>query len=223
MSHAIATADQRLVSDQPQPAAAIHRTATDRAEEVSVVRTGRQILADAHTVAVVGASTDPATPAHWVPTMLQEQGWRIIPVNPDTHTVFGSAAYTRLTDVPERVDLVLVFDSSYDPADVAHQAVRVGADALWLQPGVHSPQARHIACAAEMNYVEDTCVGAERAVAGIVHGGHRPTNRTYRGIALVPARRPVAVPVATSVVADPGVAMNCGVAAMRAAGRGCAR
>jgi hypothetical protein len=92
-------------------------------------------------------------------------------------------ASTRPADVPERVDLVVVFSSSGDLADVARQAARIGADARRLQPGPRSAQARHIASAAGMDYVEDACVGVERAVAGIAYGGYQPTNHVCRGIA----------------------------------------
>ena len=182
MRHPITTIDQRPVSDQPLPTAFSDTAAVDRAEGVPAMRTAEQILADAHTVAVVGASRNPANRAHWAPRMLQEQGWRVIPVNPHAEEVFGRPAYARLADVPERVDLVVVFGSSYDTADVARQAARIGANALWLQPGLRSPQARHIARATGMDYVEGRCVGTERAVAGIVHGGYRPANPVYRGI-----------------------------------------
>jgi uncharacterized protein len=171
MSHAIATADIRAVRDRPP------RDGTVNAPR----RTASQVLADAHTVAVVGASTDPAQPANWIPKMLREQGWHVIAVNPRADELFGHPAYARLADIPDGVDLVVVFDTSCDLMEIAHQTVRVGAGALWLQPGLRSGEARRIAYAAGIDYVEDTCVGTERAIAGMVRSGYRPKNVTYRG------------------------------------------
>ena len=50
--------------------------------------------------------------------MLQEQGWRVIPVTRHENEVYGRPAYRRLADVPERIDVVVVFGSAYDPTDV---------------------------------------------------------------------------------------------------------
>jgi predicted CoA-binding protein len=162
MNHAIASIDRRPVTGRPLPADAI-----------TAGRLARQILSDAHTIAVVGASTDPASRAHWVPKMLREHGWRVIAVNPVAGELFGHRAYARLADVPERVDLVVVFGPSRAMADVAREAARIGAGALWLQPGLRSAEARRIAETAGMDYIEDTCIGTERAIAGMVHAGHR--------------------------------------------------
>src|SRR5258708_7116330 len=107
---------------------------------MSPMRTARQILADAHTIAVVGASRDPQKPAHWVPKMLQEQGWRIIPVNPHTDHLFGEHAYARLVDIPEHVDVVDVFRPAREAVELVHEAAAIGASAIWLQLGITSPE-----------------------------------------------------------------------------------
>ena len=92
--------------------------------------TARQILADAHTIAVVGASRDPLKPAHWVPKMLQEQGWRIIPLNPHADHLFGERAYARLADIPVHVDVVDVFRPAREAPELAREAAAIGADAI---------------------------------------------------------------------------------------------
>ena len=98
---------------------------------------------------------------------MQRAGFRVIPVNPFVAEVLGEKAYPKLADVPFSVEVVLVFRPSAEAAEVARQAVAIGAKALWLQQGIVSAEARHTAEAAGLLYVEDQCMGVERAVHGI--------------------------------------------------------
>src|SRR5574340_530229 len=105
----------------------------------------REIFANTKTIAVVGASGDPAKPAHRVPRYLQSQGYRIIPVNPKGGELFGERVCARLTDVQEPIDVVDVFRPSEETPAVARDAVQVGAKVLWLQLGIASEEANRIA------------------------------------------------------------------------------
>ena len=127
-----------------------------------------RILREFRTIAVVGLSRDPSKAAHAIPARLQRAGFRIIPVNPFVDDVLGERSYAKLADVPEPVEVVLVFRPSPDAPDIAQQAVAIGAKALWLQQGIVSAEARGTAEAAGLLYVEDRCMGVERAVHGIV-------------------------------------------------------
>lgn len=108
-------------------------------------------------IAVVGASRDPNKAGGSVPAGLQRRGFRIIPINPYAGTLFGERVYRSLADVPEKIDLVDVFRPAGEAADIARQAVAVGAQALWLQLEIRSDEARRIAEAAGLDYVEDEC------------------------------------------------------------------
>jgi predicted CoA-binding protein len=127
-----------------------------------------RILRDFRTIAVVGLSRDPSKAAHAIPARLQRAGFRIVPVNPSVGDVLGERSYARLADVPEPIEVVLVFRPSAEAPDIAEQAVAIGAKALWLQQGIASAEARSTAEAAGLLYVEDRCMGVERAVHGIV-------------------------------------------------------
>jgi len=127
-----------------------------------------RILREFRTIAVVGLSRDPTKEAHAIPARLQRAGFKVIPVNPFADAVLGEKSYKSLADVPFAVEVVLVFRPSAQAADVARAAVAIGAKALWLQQGITSAEARQIAEAAGMLYVEDRCMGVERAVHGIV-------------------------------------------------------
>jgi predicted CoA-binding protein len=119
--------------------------------------TGKEILEVSMVIAVVGASRDPDKAGGSVPAGLQQRGFRIIPINPFADTLFGERVYRSLAEVPERIDIVDVFRPAADAPDIARQAVAVGAKALWLQLDIRSDEARRIAEAGGLDYVEDEC------------------------------------------------------------------
>jgi predicted CoA-binding protein len=122
------------------------------------VRSPEQILADARTIAVVGASPRPDRPSHGVMRYLLEQGYRCIPVRPlDCDDVLGVPCVASLADIEEPIDVVDVFRRSDAVARHAREAVDVEARALWLQLGLVSSEARAIASEAGLDYVEDAC------------------------------------------------------------------
>jgi predicted CoA-binding protein len=127
----------------------------------------KRMLTDFPTITVVGLSADPVKSAHSVPAAMQAYGWRVIPVNPHADELLGEKVYRTLADIPEPVTFVNVFRPSAQAADVARQAVAVGAKALWLQLGIASAEAREIAESNGVLYVEDRCIAVERARHGI--------------------------------------------------------
>jgi predicted CoA-binding protein len=133
------------------------------------MRDARQILEEASTIAVVGASRHPYKTAHSVPAQIQRFGWRIIPVNPFADEIFGERVYRSLADIPEPVDLVNVFRPSRDATQVVRDAIAAGAPAVWLQLDIASPDGKRLADAAGIDYVENTCIAVVRALAGLSH------------------------------------------------------
>jgi uncharacterized protein len=128
------------------------------------VRTPAEILRDATTIAVVGASPRPDRPSHGVMRYLLEHGYRVIPVRPrDCDEVLGVPCVASLAEIGEPVDLVDVFRRPEFCADVAREAVTAGAGALWLQLGIASPEARGIALEAGLDYVENLCTAVVHA------------------------------------------------------------
>ena len=126
-----------------------------------------RILRTYATITVVGASQNPAKPAHSVLARMQTHGWRIIPINPHADEILGEPVFRTLADVPEQIGLVDVFRPSAQTPEVARQAVAVGATALWLQLGIMSKEARTIAESAGLLYVEDRCLIVEQQRLGL--------------------------------------------------------
>lgn len=129
-----------------------------------VARTPAEILSEAHTIALVGASPKEWRPSHSVMRYLLEHGFRVIPVRPaGPAKILGVPRVASLGEIEEPIDLVDVFRRAEFCPGVAEEAVDVGAKTLWLQLGIISPEARSIAEHAALDYVEDECTA-------IVHG-----------------------------------------------------
>jgi uncharacterized protein len=120
----------------------------------------KQLLSDATTIAIVGASSNPDKESHGIMQKLQRSGYRVIPVNPRETEVLGERSYPSLVDVPERIDIVDVFRRAEDTPGIADEAVTIGAKALWLQTGIVREDAAARAKAGGLTVVMDRCIGA---------------------------------------------------------------
>ncbi len=130
----------------------------------------RRLFEESRTIAVVGASPDPTKRANVVPSYLRDQGYRIIPVNPNHDEIFGERCYPTLLEVPGPVDVVDVFRPAADAPEIADKAVQIGARVLWLQLGILSDEAAEIAATAGLTFVEDHCMGQMHAMLGLGPG-----------------------------------------------------
>lgn len=113
------------------------------------------------TWAVVGLSANTERAAHGVARVLQGFGKRVVPVHPKAETVHGEPGYASLAEIPFPVDVVDVFVNSRLAGDVADQAVRAGAKAVWFQLGVIDEAAYERVRAAGLDMVMDRCPAIE--------------------------------------------------------------
>ena len=125
----------------------------------------RSLLADAHTVAVVGVSDSPDKPSYEVMHALQAHGYRTFPVNPRMtgEHVHGEFVWRELSQIGEPIDIVDVFRKSADAGAVVDQAISVGAKAVWMQLGVEDAAAAARAEAAGLKVVMNRCPKIELA------------------------------------------------------------
>ena len=127
-----------------------------------------ELLANARTIAMVGASDRPDRPSYGVMKFLQDQGYRVIPVNPKYPEILGQRCYKSLQDVPEKIGIVDIFRKTQDVMPIAEAAIAVGARVLWQQLGVRDEAAAAKARAAGLDAVIDRCVKIEH---GRLFGG----------------------------------------------------
>ena len=120
----------------------------------------RALLGAAHTIAVVGLSSDPKRPSHEVAAYLQRHGYRIVPVNPNETRVLGERSYPSLLEIPHevRIDVVDVFRRAEHTPEVARQAVARGARVLWLQEGIVNEEAASIAVSGGVEVIMGVCI-----------------------------------------------------------------
>ena len=118
----------------------------------------KHILETTHVIATVGLSTNPMKASHSVPLYLQKHGYRVIPVNPSAPEVLGEKSYARLTDIPERVDVVQLFRPSEEVPPHVDQAIAIGARVVWMQEGIVNEEAATRARAAGLEVVMDRCM-----------------------------------------------------------------
>jgi len=120
-----------------------------------------EILSNTKTIAVVGLSANPERPSYDVALYMQQQGFRIIPVNPNEEMILGEKSYPSLSTIPFNIDLVNVFRKSQDCSEIVTEAVKVNAKHVWLQLGVVNLEAQEIATNAGINFVMDRCLKVE--------------------------------------------------------------
>ena len=116
------------------------------------------------TIAVVGLSEDAAKPSHYVPAYLQQQGYRILPVNPSVETVLGEKSYASLTELVaagHRPDVVNVFRLPKFIPDIVDEMLRLGLENLWVQLGIVNAEAAARAEAGGIHVVMDRCIMVE--------------------------------------------------------------
>ena len=129
------------------------------------------ILKSAHTIAVVGLSSNPDRAGYFVPAYLKMQGYCIIPVNPNLNEALGEKAYPDLLSVPGPVDLVLIFRQSDAVPPIVYQAIQIGAKAVWMQAGISHETAAQAARQAGLQVVMDACMMVEHhrmSIAGCI-------------------------------------------------------
>ena len=124
----------------------------------------RQMLVDARTIAVIGASSDPGRPSHGIFAQLLASGYRVVAVNPNEASVLGQPSFSTLREVPFEVDIVDVFRRPEHTPAIADEAIAVGAKMLWLQSGIYNELAAERAKAAGLVVVMDACIGVLHSV-----------------------------------------------------------
>ncbi len=128
-----------------------------------------RLLRETRTIAMIGASDNPARASHGVMKFLQDQGYRVLPVNPmiaGAH-VHGEYVWRDLAQIGEPIDMVDIFRNGEAAGEAVDQAIAIGAKAVWMQLGVINEAAAAHAEAAGLKVVMDRCPKIEIARLGI--------------------------------------------------------
>jgi predicted CoA-binding protein len=120
----------------------------------------RDLLKRAKIIAVVGIKAGIEDDAYRVPRYLQEQGYRIVPVNPKLDSVLGERAVSALAEIPDAVDIVNLFRAPpHVPAHVDEiLALPKRPRAVWMQLGIaHEEGARQL-IAEGVEVIQNRCL-----------------------------------------------------------------
>lgn len=120
-----------------------------------------KILRSFHTVALVGATTNPERPSNKVMSYLIEHGYNVIPVNPNINEVLGKKCYPTLSAIPEKIEVVDIFRRSEDVPPIVEEAIKIGAKVVWMQEGIINENAAKRARDAGLLVVMDKCMRKE--------------------------------------------------------------
>jgi hypothetical protein len=136
--------------------------------EPEVIRT---MLTESKTIAVIGLSGNPGKPSNYVPTYMQQHGYKIYPVNPSVPEVLGEKSYATLTDLVaagHKPDIVNVFRlPKFIPA-IVDEMLQLGLKNIWVQQGIVNLEAADKAEAGGIHVVMDRCIMVEHR-----HGTNR--------------------------------------------------
>lgn len=127
------------------------------------LKTIASYLNEAKTIAVVGLSKNPERTSYRIAQILQEHGYRIIPVNPVVEgEILGEKVYDRLQDIPEPIDIVDIFRRGEFLPEIAHDFLETDAKVFWAQLGIENDEAAEILRAAGRNdIVMNRCIKIE--------------------------------------------------------------
>ncbi len=124
----------------------------------------KKVLEDSKTIAVVGLSGKENRTSHQVSKAMQEQGYRIIPVNPNEEEVLGEKAYASLKDVPEDIDIVNVFRRSEQILPIAEETAEISAPTFWMQQGISNNEAYELLTNKGKTVIMDMCIKVAESV-----------------------------------------------------------
>jgi len=112
-------------------------------------------------VAVIGMSRNKSKAAHFVPKYLLENGFDIIPINPNSDEILTKKCYKEITEIEGDIDIVDVFRPSEDVLPFVRDAVKKNPKVIWLQEGIHNEEAENLAREHGINVVFNRCMLAE--------------------------------------------------------------
>lgn len=126
-----------------------------------------RVLKKVHSIAVVGLSPKENRPSNMVARYLMDKGYLIYPVNPGQTEILGRKCYPDLEAIPDHIDLVDIFRRSEDIPPVVEQAIKIGAEAIWMQQGIVNEEAAARAREKGLFVVMDRCIKVDHSTLNI--------------------------------------------------------
>ena len=122
-----------------------------------------QILQAYRKIAIVGLSSNPYRPSHFVAVYMRQHGYEVTPVNPREQEILGRKSYPSLKEVPPPVEIVDIFRDPAAIPGIVEEAIECGAKVIWMQLGLIHEGAARRAKDAGLQVVMDRCIKIEHA------------------------------------------------------------
>jgi uncharacterized protein len=130
----------------------------------------KDLLEKSKTIAVVGLSKEPEKESNKVTVYLQQNGYRIIPINPFVEQVLGEKSYKSLLEIPmeiqKTIDIINIFRKAADVPSIVEQVIQLKNQlgrsfVVWMQLGIINEQAAELAKRNGLIVVMDKCLMIE--------------------------------------------------------------
>lgn len=130
---------------------------------MSEIQRLRRLLSTSKTIAVVGLSANWYRPSYFAAKYLIDHGYEVLPVNPNYAEVLGRECYPDLKSLPQRVDVVDIFQKPDRVPALVEEAIEIGAKVVWMQIGIVHEEAAQRARDAGLEVVMNRCMKIEYA------------------------------------------------------------
>ncbi len=123
----------------------------------------KDILSRYKNIALIGASKDLTKTSTVVMKYLQENGFKVYPVNPSLkgEQLLGEQVFEKISDIQSQVDIVDVFRPSNEAERIAKETIKIGAKVFWLQLDIKSTEAKKIIEENNIIYIDNKCTKIE--------------------------------------------------------------
>ena len=123
----------------------------------------KELFVSYRTIAIVGVSTDPNKDSNRIMKFIRNTGYKVYPVNPHTENkiINGEKVYKNLEDINDYVGIVNVFRPNEEVEDIAKQTIKINANVLWLQLGIHNENAAKLVSENKIYYISNKCIKIE--------------------------------------------------------------
>ena len=123
----------------------------------------KELFVSYRTIAIVGVSADPNKDSNRIMKFIRNTGYKVYPVNPHTENkiINGEKVYKNLEDINDYVGIVNVFRPNEEVEDIAKQTIKINANVLWLQIGIHNENAAKLVSENKIYYISNKCIKIE--------------------------------------------------------------
>ena len=123
----------------------------------------KELFVSYRTIAIVGVSADPNKDSNRIMKFMRNTGYKVYPVNPHTEIkiINGEKVYKNLEDINDYVGIVNVFRPNEEVEDIAKQTIKINANVLWLQLGIHNENAAKLVSENKIYYISNKCIKIE--------------------------------------------------------------